>query len=91
MKARIVVKLRPGILDPQGTTIRRALEGLGFPEVRDMRVGKVLDLTLDETDAARARQQPGMMDPPAGPGRKEQPGRAVLTDEDGHGSRSPSA
>jgi phosphoribosylformylglycinamidine synthase subunit PurS len=57
MKARIVVRLRPGILDPQGTTIRRALEGLGFPEVRDMRVGKVLDLTLDETDAARARQR----------------------------------
>ena len=57
MRARIVVRLRPGILDPQGTTIRRALEGLGFPEVRDMRVGKVLDLTLDETDAGRARQR----------------------------------
>jgi phosphoribosylformylglycinamidine synthase PurS subunit len=55
VKARIVVRLRPGILDPQGTTIRRALEGLGFPEVRDLRVGKVLDLTLDETDATRAR------------------------------------
>jgi phosphoribosylformylglycinamidine synthase subunit PurS len=57
MKARIVVRLRPGILDPQGTTIRRALEGLGFPEVRDMRVGKLIDLTLDETDAERARQR----------------------------------
>ena len=57
MKARIVVRLRPGILDPQGTTIRRALEGLGFPEVRDMRVGKLIDLTLDETDATRARQR----------------------------------
>jgi phosphoribosylformylglycinamidine synthase subunit PurS len=57
MRARIVVRLRPGILDPQGTTIRRALEGLGFPEVRDMRVGKVLDLTLDETDTGRARQR----------------------------------
>ena len=57
MKARIVVRLRPGILDPQGTTIRRALEGLGFPEVRDMRVGKILDLTLDETDPGRARQR----------------------------------
>ena len=57
MKARIVVRLRPGILDPQGTTIRRALEGLGFPEVRDMRVGKILDLTLEETDASRARQR----------------------------------
>lgn len=57
MKARIVVRLRPGILDPQGATIRRALEGLGFPEVQDLRVGKVLDLTLDEADPARARQR----------------------------------
>ena len=57
MRARIVVRLRPGILDAQGTTLRRALDGLGFPEVRELRVGKVLDLTLDETDAARARRR----------------------------------
>jgi phosphoribosylformylglycinamidine synthase PurS subunit len=57
MRARIVVRLRPGILDPQGTTIQRALEGLGFPEVRDLRVGKVLEMTLDEMDAARARER----------------------------------
>jgi len=57
MRARIVVRLRPGILDPQGTTIQRALEGLGFPEVRDLRVGKVLEMTLDETDAMRARER----------------------------------
>ncbi len=55
MKARIVIRLRPGVLDPQGTTIRKALESLGFPEVRELRVGKVLELTLDETDRARAR------------------------------------
>jgi phosphoribosylformylglycinamidine synthase PurS subunit len=55
MKARIVVRLRPGVLDPQGTTIRKALESLGFPEVRELRVGKVLELTLDETDRARAQ------------------------------------
>ena len=54
MKARVIVSLRPGVLDPQGATIRRALEGLGFPEVRDLRVGKVLEFTLDETDQARA-------------------------------------
>jgi phosphoribosylformylglycinamidine synthase len=57
VRARIVVRLRPGVLDPQGTTIQRALEGLGFPEVRDLRVGKVLEMTLDETDAARARER----------------------------------
>lgn len=54
MKARIVVRLRPGVLDPQGATIRKALEGLGFPEVRDLRVGKLLELDLDETDPTRA-------------------------------------
>jgi phosphoribosylformylglycinamidine synthase len=54
LRARVFVRLRPGVLDPQGVTIRRALEGLGFPEVRELRVGKVLELTLDETDRARA-------------------------------------
>ena len=49
------MSLRPGVLDPQGVTIRRALEGLGFPEVRDLRVGKLMELTLDETDHARAQ------------------------------------
>jgi phosphoribosylformylglycinamidine synthase PurS subunit len=55
VKARVLVRLRPGVLDPQGTTIRKALEGLGFPEVRDLRVGKILEIALDETDPARAR------------------------------------
>ena len=55
MRARIVVRLRAGVLDPQGATIRRALEALGFPEVRDLRVGKVLELQLDESDPSRAR------------------------------------
>jgi phosphoribosylformylglycinamidine synthase PurS subunit len=54
LKARVFVRLRAGVLDPQGQTIRRALEGLGFPEVRDLRVGKVLEFTLDETDRGRA-------------------------------------
>jgi phosphoribosylformylglycinamidine synthase len=55
VRARIFVSLRPGVLDPQGVTIRRALEGLGFAEVRDVRVGKVMDMELEETDRARAR------------------------------------
>ena len=55
MKARVFVRLRPGVLDPQGQTIRKALEGLGFPEVLDLRLGKVMEFELDETDRARAR------------------------------------
>jgi phosphoribosylformylglycinamidine synthase len=55
VRARVFVRLRPGILDPQGQTIRKALEGLGFPEVKDLRVGRIMELELEETDAARAR------------------------------------
>jgi phosphoribosylformylglycinamidine synthase len=54
MKARIVVRLKPGVLDPQGATIQKALLGLGFPEVRGLRLGKLLEMELDETDPARA-------------------------------------
>lgn len=57
MKARIVIRLKPGVLDPQGTTIQKALNSMGFPEVRELRVGKVLEFVLDETDRGRARQR----------------------------------
>ena len=54
MRARVYVRLKKGVLDPQGATVRKALEGLGYPEVLDLRVGKVMELELDETDRARA-------------------------------------
>ena len=55
MKARVLVRLKSGILDVQGTSVKRALEGLGFGEVRDLRVGKVLEVEMDAPDLARAR------------------------------------
>ena len=57
MKARVLVRLKSGILDVQGTSVKRALEGLGFPDVRELRVGKVLDLEVDAPDAAGARRR----------------------------------
>jgi len=53
VKARVFVRLKPSVLDPQGATVRRALEGLGYREVTDLRVGKVLELTVEETDPGR--------------------------------------
>jgi len=56
VKARVLVRLKPSILDAQGATVKRALGGLGFSEVQDVRVGKVVDLELDglaPTDARR--------------------------------------
>ena len=59
MKARVLVRLKEGILDVQGTTVKRALAGLGFPEVRDVRVGKIVEVDVDGDSAeatARIRE-----------------------------------
>ena len=46
MKARVVVTLKNGVLDPQGKAIEHALGSLGFAGVGDVRVGKTIDLEL---------------------------------------------
>ncbi|GAA4020533.1 phosphoribosylformylglycinamidine synthase subunit PurS [Sphingomonas swuensis] len=46
MKARVLVTLKSGVLDPQGKAIHHALEGLGFPGINDVRAGKLIELDL---------------------------------------------
>ena len=55
MKAKIHITLKTGVLDPQGKAIEGALGGLGFDGVSDARQGKVIELTLAETDEAAAK------------------------------------
>jgi phosphoribosylformylglycinamidine synthase PurS subunit len=55
MKARIVVTLKTGVLDPQGKAIEGALKSLGVAGVDSVRQGKVFDVELSETDSAAAR------------------------------------
>lgn len=55
MKARVTVMPKAGVLDPQGKAIEGALAGLGFSGAREVRQGRVIDLTLAETDPERAR------------------------------------
>jgi len=55
VKARVTVTLRRGVLDPQGKAIASALHGLGFPQVGEVRAGKVIELELAETDREKAR------------------------------------
>jgi phosphoribosylformylglycinamidine synthase subunit PurS len=57
MKARIHVRLKSGVLDPQGKAIGNALAALGFKGVAEVRQGKLIELELAETDAIRAREQ----------------------------------
>ncbi|MET3760317.1 phosphoribosylformylglycinamidine synthase subunit PurS [Sphingomonas sp. UYEF23] len=52
MKLRIFVTLKPGVLDPQGRAIHKALGTLGFAGVNDVRAGKLIELDVadDTTD-----------------------------------------
>ena len=56
MKATVLVRPKPGILDAQGEAVESALEHLGFA-VSGARVGKVVDLEVDAADEAEARAQ----------------------------------
>jgi phosphoribosylformylglycinamidine synthase len=47
MKARVYVSLKPTVLDPQGQTIRSALNGLGHKAITDVRQGKYFDIAID--------------------------------------------
>jgi phosphoribosylformylglycinamidine synthase subunit PurS len=57
MKAFVHIRLKPGVLDPQGKAIGNALAGLGFAGIGEVRQGKLIELDLAETDVARAQQQ----------------------------------
>lgn len=53
MKVRVVVTLKPGVLDPQGKAVHKALGGLGFAGVDDVRTGKLIELDVaDDTSEA---------------------------------------
>ncbi len=51
----VEVRLRPGIADPPGATIQRALPALGFDGVEEVRVGKAIRFTVEAADAGAAR------------------------------------
>ena len=46
MKIRVLVSLKPGVLDPQGRAVHHALEGLGFEGVEDVRIGRTVELDV---------------------------------------------
>jgi phosphoribosylformylglycinamidine synthase subunit PurS len=56
MKARVIVTLKSGVLDPQGQAIQGSLKALGFAGVGSVRQGKVFDIALSDGDASAAEQ-----------------------------------
>ena len=56
MKARVVVTLKTGVLDPQGKAIEGALRSLEIDGVASVRQGKVFDIEIDGHDREQARK-----------------------------------
>ncbi|HZB35159.1 MAG TPA: phosphoribosylformylglycinamidine synthase subunit PurS [Gaiellaceae bacterium] len=56
MKATVLVRPKPGILDPQGEAVESSLRQLGF-SVAGARIGRVVDLEVDASNPAAARTE----------------------------------
>ncbi len=57
MKARIIITPKKAVVDPQGKTVRSALEHLGYSGIGAVHVGKYLEVELDSADPEAARRQ----------------------------------
>jgi phosphoribosylformylglycinamidine synthase PurS subunit len=55
--ARIRVRIKAGVLDPQGSAIKGALKKLGFNDIEDVRVGKLIEIKIKQKEEAQAREQ----------------------------------
>ena len=55
MLARVYVTLKPGVLDPAGKAVERGLHSLGYPDVGSVRLGKYLELKVEDQDPAQAK------------------------------------
>ena len=50
MRARVLVRPKAGILDPQGQAVERALPALGFTGVRNVAVGRLIELDVEDAE-----------------------------------------
>ena len=57
MKIKIIVTLKKSVLDPQGTVIQQALNGMGFNNVNEVRQGKFFEIDINEKDQNKAEEK----------------------------------
>jgi len=55
VKASVTVTYKNGILDPQGKAVEHSLHSLGFDTVKEIRIGKYVEVELDESDPEKAK------------------------------------
>jgi len=61
VKVVVNVKLKEGVLDPQGKAVSHALESLGFSNINGVRIGKQIVLDIDESDEKKAKEEVAKM------------------------------
>jgi len=57
LKISITVTLKKDVLDPQGNTIKKALENINFKNINDIRQGKYFEIDIDEKNEKKAREK----------------------------------
>ena len=57
IRAEIHITLKPGVLDPQGATLKRSLEAMGYGGIQDIRFGKFLQVIFQGSDTEAVRPQ----------------------------------
>lgn len=57
MKVRIHVFLKPSVFDPQGNTVGDSLKRMGFSQIKEMRMGKVIDVEMETNLPEEAKKQ----------------------------------
>lgn len=56
MKAQVLVRLKKGLLDPQGKAVEGALHTMGYKSASKVRVGKIIEFELSESDSRKATE-----------------------------------
>ena len=54
MRVRVLIRPKAGILDPQGQTVERALPALGFEGVKNVHVGRLVELDVEDASQVPA-------------------------------------
>ena len=57
MKISVIVTLKKDVLDPQGKTIKKALEGMSFKNINDIRQGKYFEIDINEKNQKKAEEK----------------------------------
>lgn len=57
MKAKVYVTFKKGVLDPQGKAVGSALKSMGYNEVKNLRIGKFMEIEFDSSSRQNAEKR----------------------------------